>query len=335
MTGSTNGRVPEDEAVRRIREFNRDYTRLIGALDYEHRLGTPYSLPQARVLYELAQRDRLPVTELRRELEMDAGQLSRLLTRAEEDGLLTRRRDPDDSRRQLVELTTAGRAAAATLERRSTEVTGTLVRDLTTAERELLLSALGTVSGLLRLRPAARRAARPGDATPPYRLRPPLPGELGWVVQRHGALYAAEYGWNAAFETLVADVVSRYAHAHDPAREALWIAELDGAPVGSVLCVDEAREHEVALPTARLRLLLIEPHARGLGLGRALVEECLRFARRAGYARMVLWTNERLGNARRIYESVGFRLSGSVVENRFGREETAQDWELDLATAPV
>lgn len=317
------------ETVRRIREFNRDYTRLIGALDYEHRLGTPYSLPQARVLYELAHGGQTPVSELRRRLDMDAGQLSRLLSRAETDGLVTRERDPKDSRRQLIRLTAAGRQAAAVLDRRSTEVIGALVRGLTTAERQLLLSALGTVSGLLRLdapRPGARR---------PVRLRPPLAGELGWVVQRHGALYAAEYGWGESFEALVADVVARYARDHDPAREAAWIAELDGTPVGSVFCVDESREQPVAVPTARLRLLLVEPHARGHGVGRALVEECVRFARRAGYARLVLWTNEVLASARRIYQGVGFTLRHSQPHRRFGREEVGQDWELDLARADV
>jgi DNA-binding MarR family transcriptional regulator/GNAT superfamily N-acetyltransferase len=317
-----------EATVRLIREFNRGYTRIIGALDYEHRLGTPYSLPQARVLYELAQHPRTPLGELRRRLEIDPGQLSRLLARAEEDGLLTRERDQADSRRQLVRLTGTGREAAALLERRSKETTGALVERLSAAQRERLLAALATVSGLLRLTPE-----RPADEEgAPFRLRPPLPGELGWVVQRHGALYTVEYGWSEAFEAMVADVVARYAGNHDPKREAVWIAELDGSPVGSVLCVDEAREHEVEVPTARLRLLLVEPRARGLGIGNALVAECVRFARQAGYERMVLWTNDALTSARKIYQAAGFTLAASAPHTLFGRRETGQDWELDLTT---
>jgi DNA-binding MarR family transcriptional regulator/GNAT superfamily N-acetyltransferase len=320
MTQETNG--SGKACVARLREFNRAYTRLIGALDYAHRLGTPYSLPQARVLYELARREQTPLTELRRELEMDPGQLSRLLGRAEEDGLVVRERDLEDSRRQRVRLTGAGREAAATLDTRSSEAVGALVRSLSGAERDRLLAALDAVSGLLDLTP------RTGPAS--FRLRPPGPGDLGWVIQRHGALYAAEYGWNDAFEALVAQVVARYATRHDPVREAAWIAELDGAPAGCVFCVDEAGEHEVAVPTARLRLLLVEPRARGLGMGRALTEECVRFARRAGYQRMVLWTNDVLVSARRIYQSLGFTLAESAPHTLFGREENGQDWELEL-----
>lgn len=333
MTESTIGTKPapvtaEDEVVRRLRAFNRGYTRLIGALDYEHRLGTPFSLPQARVLYELAHRDQTPVTELRQELEMDAGQLSRLLSGAEESGLVVRERDPADSRRQIIRLTGSGRQAAALLERRSAAATATLVRELSGAERGRLLAALGAAAGLLGISPG-------GQASGDFRLRPPQPGELGWVIQRHGALYTREYGWNDAFETLVAQVVARYAGSHDPAREAVWIAELDGSAAGCVFCVDEAREHEVAVPTARLRLLLVEPYARGLGIGRALAEECVRFARRAGYQRMVLWTNDVLVSARRIYQDLGFTMTASEPHTLFGRPETAQDWELELSRATL
>ncbi|MEO3752249.1 bifunctional helix-turn-helix transcriptional regulator/GNAT family N-acetyltransferase [Streptomyces sp. B6B3] len=316
------------ELIARIREFNRDYTRLIGALDYGRRLNTPYSLPQARVLYELARRDQTPLAELRRELEMDPGQLSRLLGRAEEDGLVVRERDPADSRRQLIRLTGTGRKAAALLDTRAEDEVAALVRPLSAPERERLTVALRTVSRLLG--PGRPGAPRFGGAGPGFRLRPPGPGELGWVIARHGALYAAEYGWNDAFEALVADVVARFARHRDPAREAAWIAELDGEPAGCVFCVDEAAEHEVAVPTARLRLLLVEPRARGLGMGRALVDECLGFARRAGYQRMVLWTNDVLGSARRIYESCGFTLVATAPHTLFGRPENGQDWALDL-----
>jgi DNA-binding MarR family transcriptional regulator/GNAT superfamily N-acetyltransferase len=310
------------DAVQEIRSFNRDYTRLIGALDYEHRLGTPYSLPEARVLYELARRELTPVTELRRELDMDPGQLSRLLTRAEAAGLIERERDPADSRRQLIRLTNSGSDAAELLDTRSRETIGALVEKLSGADRDRLLAALRTTGALLGCRP------RPTE----FRLRPPGPGELGWVVQRHGALYAAEYGWGREFETLVAGVIADYARAHDPAREAGWIAEADGEPVGCVFCVDEGCGED-GVRTARLRLLLVEPHARGLGIGAALVRECVRFARDAGYWRVVLWTNDVLTSARRRYENVGFRLTGSRRHTTFGRPETGQDWRLDLDPA--
>ncbi|WP_049571126.1 bifunctional helix-turn-helix transcriptional regulator/GNAT family N-acetyltransferase [Streptomyces sp. SBT349] len=305
-----------NETVARVREFNRDYTRLIGALDYEHRLGTPHSLPEARVLYELALAERTPVARLRRDLDMDPGQLSRLLARAEGEGLVSRERDPADSRRQLVRLTGAGREAAALLDTRSAAAIGALVETLSEGDRARLIAALTTVERLL------GRSPTPAA----FRLRPPGPGDLGWVIQRHGALYPAEYGWNDAFEALVADVVARYARHHDPAREVVWIAEHDGAPVGSVFCVAE----EDAPKTARLRLLLVEPHARGLGIGRALVTACVRFAEEAGYREMVLWTNDVLTSARRLYQEAGFTLESSAPHTLFGREETGQTWRLTL-----
>ncbi len=331
MTESkSSGAGSAAEVIARIREFNRDYTRLIGALDYGRRLDTPYSLPQARVLYELARRDQTPLYELRRELEMDPGQLSRLLGRAEEEGLVVRERDPADSRRQLIRLTGTGRKAAATLDARAEEAVGALVRPLSAPERERLLVALRTVSRLLGPgTPGAPGGLGGPAARPGFRLRPPAPGELGWVIARHGALYTAEYGWNDAFEALVADIVARYARQRDPAREAAWIAELDGEPAGCVFVVDEAAEHDVEVPTARLRLLLVEPHARGLGMGRALVEECLGFARQAGYRRMVLWTNDVLTSARRIYQTCGFALVSSTPHTLFGRQENGQEWALD------
>ncbi|RMI41651.1 bifunctional helix-turn-helix transcriptional regulator/GNAT family N-acetyltransferase [Streptomyces triticirhizae] len=306
----------DEELVRSLREFSREYTRLIGALDYRHRLGTPHSLPEARVLYELAAGRRVPVAALRERLDMDAGQLSRLLSRAEARGLVGRESDPADSRRQLVGLSGAGREAARLLDRRAREATGALVRDLSAAERERLGAALRVVTLLLGLR------RRPTG----HLLRPPEPGELGWVIQRHGALYTAEYGWNAAFEALVADVVATFAREHDAAREAAWIAEWDGEPVGSILCVAEPDDAE----TARLRLLLVEPHARGLGIGGALVARCLDFARGVGYRRMVLWTNECLASARRLYQAAGFTLTDSAPHTLFGPRETGQTWSLDL-----
>ena len=319
MNSRSNGSVaaPDSaELVGSLREFSREYTRLIGALDYRHRLGTPHSLPEARVLYELAAGRRVPVAALRERLDMDAGQLSRLLTNAERKGLIGRERDPADSRRQLVGLSGAGREAARLLDRRADETTGALVRDLSPAERERLRSALRVVALLLGLR------GRPTG----HLLRSPGPGELGWVIQRHGALYTAEYGWNAAFEALVAEVVAAFARDHDPQREAAWIAEWDGEPVGSVFCVAEPGQPD----TARLRLLLVEPHARGLGIGAALVDRCLAFARETGHRRMVLWTNASLTSAHRLYQAAGFTVTHSAPHTLFGPEETGQTWSLDL-----
>ena len=314
--------APADaQLVRRLREFSRGFTRVIGALDYGHRLGTPFSLPEARVLYELSRGRWTRVAELRRELDMDAGQLSRLLARIEMAGLIRRERDAEDSRRQLVTLSPEGRKAAALLDDRSTRAVGELVGGLSPAERRRLLGTLSTASRLLGI---------PTDRGADFRLRAPEPGEFGWVIQRHGALYAAEYGWNTAFEALVAKVVAEFAAGHDPAREAAWIAEWEGEPVGSVFCVDEKAERSGGVPTARLRLLLVEPHARGLGIGRALVDECLRFARAAGYRRMVLWTNDVLASARRIYQAAGFTLVATRPHRDFGPEERGQDWELPL-----
>jgi DNA-binding MarR family transcriptional regulator/GNAT superfamily N-acetyltransferase len=308
----------QDRIVREIRAFNRDYTRLIGALDYEHRLGTPYSLPEARVLYELSRRELTAVTELRQDLDMDPGQLSRLLARLEERHLVTRERDAHDTRRQVVRLTGAGREAAALLDARSREAVGALVARLPPREVERLTAALRTVGRLL------DGGASGGQCV----LRAPGPGDLGWVIERHGAVYAGQFGWDGRFEALVAGVVADYARTRDPAREAAWIAEVDGERVGSIFCVDDGASGD-GTPTARLRLLLVEPHARGLGVGGRLVGECLRFARGAGYGRMVLWTNDVLTSARRIYEGAGFRLVREEPHAMFGPPMVGQDWALE------
>ncbi|GAB2897494.1 GNAT family N-acetyltransferase [Streptomyces mayteni] len=318
-TGSADT-SPTTEVVRRIREFNRDYVKLVGAYDYAHRLGTPHSLPEARVIWELAGREHTRVTDLRRAVDMDAGQLSRLLTQAEATGLVERQRDPADSRRQLIRLTPAGRDAVALLDTRSNSVIGEQIHRLTTAERERLLAALDTVARLLGLDHG--RPAEPG-----FLLRPPRTGEFGWVVQRHAVRYAEGYGWHTGFEALVARAVGRFAAEHDPARESCWIAEHAGEPVGSVFCVDEG-DTVAGLPAARLRLLLVEPAARGLGIGGALVAEAVRFAREAGHHGMVLWTNDVLTSARRIYRAAGFTLVATTPHTRFGPPANGEDWEL-------
>jgi DNA-binding MarR family transcriptional regulator/predicted N-acetyltransferase YhbS len=299
--------------VDRVRAFNRFYTRVIGVLD-AGLVGTAYSLVEARLLYELAHAPGpTPVTELRRRLDLDPGYLSRLLGRLEGAGLVHRTGDPGDGRRQLAGLTDAGRATFADLDRRQVDSVAALLEPLPPERRAELTRAMAAIERALG-GPDARTVV----------LRPPGPGDLGWVVSRHGAVYAREYGWDATFEAMVARIVANHAAGHDPAREAGWIAEVDGEPVGSVFCMaDDER-------TARLRLLLVEPSARGLGVGSRLVEECLRFARRAGYRRITLWTNGALLAARRVYQAAGFTLDREVSRAAFGGVQVEQDWSRDL-----
>ncbi|MDW5325107.1 helix-turn-helix domain-containing GNAT family N-acetyltransferase [Plantactinospora sp. KLBMP9567] len=292
-----------------VRDFNRFYTRIIGVLD-EGMVHTPFSLTDGRVIYELAQRPATEVPTLRRELGLDPGYLSRILSRFAADGLVERSQSPVDARRQVVTLTEAGRAAYDLLNQRTqTEIEGLLTR-LPAADRERLVEAMRTIRGVL------------GEATPPraYLLRPVRPGDLGWVVHRHGVRYAEEYGWDITCEALAARIVAEYVEGRDPRREEAWIAELDGAPVGCVFCV--RRDDEVA----QLRLLLVEPEARGLGIGTRLVDECLRFARRAGYREIMLWTNDVLADARRIYEKAGFELREQAPHHSFGHDLVEQTW---------
>jgi DNA-binding MarR family transcriptional regulator/GNAT superfamily N-acetyltransferase len=304
--------MPAD-AVAAIRAFNRFYTARIGVLR-DGLLATSHSLPEARVLFELGQVDAMDVAHLRRTLELDAGYLSRLLGRLEARGLVARERSATDARRQRIALTDAGRGAFATLDRRSAAEIASLLDGLSAHDRDRLLAALATARAIL-------DGPAPAD---PVVLRPPRPGELGWIVHRHGALYAEEFGWDQAFEALVARVVADYADHHDPAREAAWIAEAAGRPAGCILCV-RRDEH-----TAQLRLLLVEPAARGMGVGGRLVDECLRFARRAGYQAITLWTNDVLVGARRLYERAGFELVAEEPHHSFGHDLVGQTWSRPL-----
>lgn len=304
--------------IQEVRAFNRFYTNLIGALDYSKHLYTPYTLTESRVLYELAHSPRTDAADLRVELSLDAGYLSRLLGKFERDGLVERAKSLEDNRRQRITLTGRGREAATLLDERSREAVGVLVSRVPAEERERLVAALRTVREAL----APGRAA---GAEGPV-LREPAPGELGWTVARHGALYAAEYGWNTEFEGHVARIVGDFARDRDPERERMWIAELDGRPVGSVMCVrDEAEEG-----TARLRLLLVEPEARGHGIGERLVGSVVEFARERGYRDLVLWTNDVLGGARRIYQRAGFTLVAEEPHHSYGVDLVGQDWRLGL-----
>jgi DNA-binding MarR family transcriptional regulator/N-acetylglutamate synthase-like GNAT family acetyltransferase len=306
--------TPTDKHVDAVRCFNRFYTRTLGLLD-EHLLRSEFSLAEARVLYELANRDHLTAAAIAADLGIDPGYLSRILRKFRALGFLGRRTSPADGRQSLLQLTRRGRKAFAPLDRRSHDAVAALLAPLSPTEQRRLLDAMHWLEYLLGPRPAPDRS---------FVLRPPLPGDLGWIVHRHGALYAQEYGWDERFEALVAHVVADYLHSHDPKREHCWIAERDGENVGSVLVV---RKTEAI---AQLRLLLVEPASRGLGIGRRLVLECVRFARRARYKKIRLWTNDILHAARHLYEEAGFLLTHEEPHTLFGEGLRAQTWELTL-----
>lgn len=301
--------------VASVRAFNRFYTRVIGTLS-EGLLDSPYTLTEVRVLFELAQRDRTPVVELRRTLGLDAGYLSRILNRFTTDGLVVRHRADHDARQQVLALTDTGRAVFGELDTRSAHQIRDLIGGLTDADQRRLVAAMDTVQRLLG-----------ADTADPVVIRPARTGDYGWIVQRHGALYAEEYGWDETFEALVARIVADFVDHHDPKREAAWIAEVSGEPAGCVLCV---REDDT---TARLRVLLVEPWARGRGVGGLLVDECLRFACEAGYRRIVLSTNGTLHAARRIYQRAGFHQLDAGTPT--GHDLVDQHWEHTLDGSAV
>jgi DNA-binding MarR family transcriptional regulator/ribosomal protein S18 acetylase RimI-like enzyme len=304
--------VAEDR-ISAVRAFNRFYTRMLGLLD-EGLTRSAYSLTEARVLFEVAQHDRANVADLRSWLGVDAGYLSRILARFESDGLIARERSDSDARRQTARLTTQGRTVFADLDARAADDVQAMLGSVSEPGQRRLLDAMRTIEDLL--------TDRTGRAKPT--LRELRPGDLGWVVQRHGALYAEEYGWDDTFEALVARIVADYVGNRDPKRDSAWIAEVDGAPVGSVFCV-----HKDAR-VAQLRLLLVEPSARGMGVGSSLVDACVDFARGAGYSEMVLWTNSVLADARRIYERAGFEFVREAPNPAFGQQLTEQTWRLGL-----
>jgi DNA-binding MarR family transcriptional regulator/GNAT superfamily N-acetyltransferase len=322
------------DAVAAVRAFNRFYTNVIGVLRGGH-LDSPYSLTEVRVLFELARQEATEVARLRQSLDIDAGYLSRILSRFDTERLTTRRRSAADGRRQVIRLTEAGQAVFAELDTRQTEQTERLLAGIGDRDRRRLLAAMEAIQQVL---PGASPDSTPDDAAAgpdagrrglvarprAYLLRPPRPGDLGWVVHRHGAVYAQEYGWDETFEFLVARIVADYAAGRDPEREAAWIAEVDGEPAGCVFCVRKDAS------TAQLRLLLVEPSARGLGIGGRLVEECLRFARAAGYRQVKLWTQDCLTAARRIYQAAGFRLTAEGEHHSFGHDLVEQTWSRQL-----
>jgi DNA-binding MarR family transcriptional regulator/GNAT superfamily N-acetyltransferase len=302
--------------VEATRRFNRFYTRRIGVLQ-EGLLQSPFSLAEARVLYELAHRERPRAAELGKELGLDAGYLSRILRGLRKSGLVDRRPSPADGRTNLLGLTHRGKAAFATLDERSRQEIGAMLAALPPRGQSRLVEAMGAIEELL---------GGPRPAAVPYLLRSHQPGDLGWVVHRHGVLYAQEYGWDERFEGLVAEIVARFVKRFDAKRERCWIAEQDGEIVGSVFLVKQSRT------VARLRLMLVEPKARGMGIGTRLVDECIRFARQAGYARITLWTNSVLRSARHIYEQAGFRLGREEPHTSFGHDLVGETWELKLVS---
>ena len=303
-----------DRRVAAVRRFSRFYTRQIGVLR-EGYLESPFSLTEVRVLYELAHRDQTTASELGRELDLDAGYLSRIVGGFERRGLVDKRPSEADGRQSLLRLTDAGWQAIGPLEARSHRDIAAMLERLSEGEQERLVAAMGTVERLLGDRP---------EPAVPYVLRPHHPGDVGWVVHRHGVLYAREYGWDERFEALVATVVAQFVEQYDPRRERCWIAERDGERVGSVFLVRKSDT------VAKLRLLLVEPEARGLGIGARLVDECIRFARSVGYREMTLWTNSNLLAARQIYERAGFRLVHAEPHHSFGHDLVGETWDLRL-----
>ena len=278
-------------------------------------LNTPFSLTEARVLHALAHRDGATATWLGRELDLDAGYLSRILRDFERRGLILRNPSLQDGRQTLISLTADGRDAFEPLDRASHTAIGALLAPLAESEQDRLVAAMRTIGGLL---------GGAQEARPAFILRPHRPGDMGWVAARHGALYSEEYGLNHKMEAYVAEVVAKFLREFDPAREHCWIAEQDGTPIGSVFLVKESDS------VAKLRLLIVEPKARGLGVGRRLVEECVRFARQAGYGDITLWTHSILTAARRIYDSVGFRIVETETHDEFGPELVGETWRLRL-----
>lgn len=302
-----------------MRRFNRFYTRQIGLLD-KGLLNSPFSLTEARTLYELAHHEQSTAVELCKELGLDAGYLSRILRKFEKKRLIERKASPKDARQSLLSLAKKGRNVFKLLEARSTDQASAIMGKLPPAQQEDLVGAMQTIESILVPSIAGKKSA---ERT--YVLRPRKPGDMGWVVYRHGVLYSQEYRYDERFEALVAGIVAEFIENYNPVRERCWMAESNGQIVGSVFLVEKSKT------VAKLRLLLVEPSARGMGIGKHLVAECIRFAREAGYKTMMLWTQSELTAARKIYQQAGFQLVAEEPHQSWGRENlVAETWRLKL-----
>jgi DNA-binding MarR family transcriptional regulator/GNAT superfamily N-acetyltransferase len=303
-----------DQQIAAVRAFNRFYTRKLGVLD-QQLLKSPFSLSEARVLYELATRENLAAKEIGIELGLDPGYLSRLIQNFDENGLITRKPLASDRRQFRLSLTAKGRQAFAKLNRSSQDDVAALLAALPGRDRERLVGAMATIERLL---------GPPRVAAPPAVLREPRPGDMGWVVQSHGSLYASEYGFDASFEGLVAEIAAKFLASFDASRERCWIADIDGVQVGSVFLVRHSDD------VAKLRLLLVDPAGRGQRLGQRLVGESISFARSCGYRKITLWTQSILVAARRIYQDAGFVLVDTKPHRSFGQSLVGETWEREL-----
>ncbi len=301
--------------VSAIRAFNRFYTRKIGVVD--GMASSPFSLAEARVLYELAHREQPTATDIRKELGLDAGYMSRILRDFARRRLVTREQSRADERQRILSLTTKGRREFVSLNESSNRDVAATLEELSPTARKQLVDAVERVGRLL---------GNKADLRTPYLLRPHQPGDLGWIVHRQAILYAEEYGWDGTYEALAAEVVAQFIKNYDPKRERAWVAEKDGERVGAVFVAKESDE------IAKLRLLHVEAEARGLGIGKRLVGECVRFARQAGYQKMTLWTQSILRAARHIYKEAGFQVVREERHHSFGKDLTAETWELNLRT---
>lgn len=318
MAAATLPPPDPDPLIQAVRHFNRFYTRQIGVLQ-NGLLESPYSLTEVRVLYEIAHHQSITATTLCGDLNLDAGYLSRILRSFEKRGWITRTAAPSDARQSLLALTAKGRAAFAPLDERSNRQVGEILDRIPPASQTELVRALQTVEHIL---------APPAAGREPYLLRTHQPGDMGWVVYRHGVLYSQEYHYDERFEALVAEIVADFIDNFDPKRERCWIAERDGERLGSVFVVRKSAT------IAKLRLLLVEPSARGLGIGKRLVQECVRFARQVGYKKMILWTQSELKAARGIYEKAGFKLFKQQSHESWSRKDLVSEvWELKLKEA--
>jgi DNA-binding MarR family transcriptional regulator/GNAT superfamily N-acetyltransferase len=302
------------DRIAAVRHFNRFYTQRIGVLQ-DGFAESPFSLTQARVLYEIRQRDGATASDIARGLGLDAGYLSRMLRRFHKLGLIGKRTSATDARQSFLSLTARGRVAFAPLEARTKRQVGAMLRRLTATQQRDLVSALPTAETLL-----SERA----KSVPDVILRQPKPGDFGWIVARHAVLYQQEYGWIEPFEGLCAQIVADFVNKFDARRERCWIAELDGENVGSVFLAKDSDE------IARLRLLLVEPSARGHGIGKRLTDECIHFARQCGYRKITLWTHSVLTAARHVYQQAGFRLTSSEPRQSWGQDVVSEHWDLQL-----